>query len=260
MATSLGHHAARLTDARALRTPKGRREQRRFAFEGATLLREAVAAGFPIAELYATQTAYDSTPLAHELAASGVPTFVLAENDVSRISDLKTPSGLVAVASMRLHDPSELFRRGSPILILADVNDPSNAGTLLRSADAFGVAGVLFGRAGVDPYHPKVVRGSMGAVFRLALAVADAPSTEQAAAQAGVQVIGLAACGVALEKEQWLPPIALVVGHERRGLGAWESLCKRVLAIPMVGSAESLSAAVAGSIALYEASRAQRCQ
>ncbi len=255
MAARLGSRAERLAGVRALRSVKGRREQQRFAFEGATLLSEAIAADFLIEELYATHAAYESTSLVRELDGRGTPTFLIEEGAAANISDLTTPNGIVAVVQVRSCSVDELFRRGSPILVLADVNDPSNAGTLLRSADAFGCAGVLFGRLGVDPYHPKVVRGSMGAVFRLALSVADPPAAQTAAASAGVRVLGLAVDGIGLSQGDWRPPVAVVVGHERRGLGRWESLCTRVLAIPMAGRAESLSAAVAGSIALYEATR-----
>jgi RNA methyltransferase, TrmH family len=260
VATRLGNHAERLSSVRALRSIKGRREQHRFAFEGATLLAEAVASGFPVAQLYVTQAAYDSTPLVRQLEAAGAPVFLVEEAAAARISDLTTPSGIVAVGPMRLTGLEEFFQRGSPVLVLADISDPANAGTLLRSADAFGCAGVAFGRLGVDPYHPKVVRGSMGAVFRLALAVEDPPAVERAAAAAGVRVLGFAADGTPLNEEGWKPPLALVVGHERRGLGRWRSLCEGVLAIPMTGPTESLSAAVAGSIALYEASRFRPCQ
>jgi TrmH family RNA methyltransferase len=255
MAARIGRRAPRLTGVRALRTGKGRSERQRFAFEGPTLLAEAVTAGFPIEEVYATQTAYDSTALLHELDAQETPVFIVDEAALAGMSDLETPSGIVAVAPIRLLRPDELFRRGSPLLVLADVNDPSNAGTLLRSADAFGCPGVLFGRLGVDPYHPKVVRGSMGAAFRIALSVGDPPAAAVAAADAGVRLLGLAAGGRPICPDSWQAPLAIIVGHERHGLGRWESLCEQVLAIPMSGAAESLSAAVAGSIALFEASR-----
>jgi TrmH family RNA methyltransferase len=259
MATRLGAHAARLTAVRALRSVKGRREQQRFAFEGSTLLGEAAAANFPIAELYATQRAYDATPLVHDLERSGTPAFIVAESAIGGISDVATPSGILAVAPIRLRTPAEVVGMDCS-LVLADLNDPANAGTLLRSADAFGAGGVVFGALGVDPYHPKVVRGSMGAVFRLSIAIADPDETGAAAAAAGTGMLGLAAAGAPLDGEHFAPPVALVVGHERRGLGLWEGHCERLLAIPMRGAAESLSAAVAGSIALYEAARAQSCQ
>jgi RNA methyltransferase, TrmH family len=260
MASPLGNRAERLTRVRSLRTVKGRRETRRFAFEGPTLLAEALASGFPIEELYATQAAYEASSLLRDLEAAGTPTFLVEGAAAAAISDVTTPSGVVAVAPVRLTGIEELFRLGSPVLVLADVNDPANAGTLLRSADAFGCAGVVFGALGVDPYHPKVVRGSMGAVFRLPLAVGDAAQVGRGAAAAGARLVGLTAHGTPLAAERWTHPFGLIVGNERRGLGAWQSLCERTLAIPMTGPIESLSAGVAGSIALYEARRADPCQ
>jgi RNA methyltransferase, TrmH family len=256
VATTVGSHAHRLRAVRALRTVKGRREQGRFAFEGPTLLADAAAAGFPIVELYATQREYETTPLAAELEASGTPAFIVADTAAAGLSDVATPSGIVAVSPIVLRSLPELLRAPSPILVLADLNDPANAGTLLRSADAFGAGAVVFGRAGVDPYHPKVVRGSMGAIFRLTVGVAEAAELANAAGRAALRVLGLAGTGIPIAQEQWQGRQALVVGHERRGLGRWEALCDCVLSIPMRGPAESLSAAVAGSIALYEASRA----
>lgn len=253
MATRVGTHAERLAAVRALRTVKGRREQERFAFEGATLLAEAVAADFPIEELYVTEHAYESTALLRDVEARGTQTFLTAENAAASISDVATPSGIVAVSPIRLQPLAHLARAGSPILVLADLNDPANAGTLLRSADAFGAGTVLFGRLGVDPYHPKVVRGSMGALFRLGIGLANPAELKEAARAAGLQVLGLAATGASIAEERWDSHQALVIGNERRGLGDWENVCERLLSIPMRGAAESLSAGVAGSIALYEA-------
>ncbi len=256
MPERLGIHSDRLAEVRALRSPKGRRAQGRFAFEGITLLEEARASRFAIEALYCTAPAYDATPAVKELEAQGETVFLVEERSAAAISDLRTPSGIVAVAPMLLHSLDELVRATTLLLVLADVNDPANAGTLLRSADAFGCDGVIFGGLGVDPYHPKVVRGSMGAIFRLRLAVADPPALSAAATSAGVHFVGLAADGACLEGEQLQRPLAIVVGNERHGLGRWERLCERLAAIPMEGRSESLSAAVAGSIALYEARRA----
>jgi tRNA G18 (ribose-2'-O)-methylase SpoU len=118
----------------------------------------------------------------------------------------------------------------------------------------------VFGSLGVDPHNPKVVRGSMGAIFRLTISIADPEATAAAAAAAGVPMLGLTAEGAALPKARFEPPLALVVGNERHGLGGWQSGCQRLVSIPMRGGAESLSAAVAGSIALYQASLAESCQ
>lgn len=260
MATRLGLRAERLKEVRALQSVKGRRESGRFAFEGSTLLEEATSAGFPIEALYATEHAYAATPLVQRLERTGTPAYLIEAASASAISDVTTPSGIVAVAARRLVALPALFSRAGLFLVLADLGDPANVGTLLRSADAFGCAGVVVGSLGVDPYHPKVVRAAMGAVFRLALAVAEPEETAAAAAASGVRVVGLAADGQALSEEAWEGSTAVVVGHERQGLGRWESLCEAILGIPMAGRAESLSAGVAGSIALYQASLKRACQ
>jgi TrmH family RNA methyltransferase len=260
MATQLGFHAERLKAVAALRTVRGRRASRRFTFEGTTLLAEANAAGTPPEELYVTQEAYDAAPLVRELERLGVPTFIVDPSSVARLSDVATPSGVVAVAPQRLWSPDKAFMGAALSVVLADVGDPANAGTILRSAEAFGCTTAIFGSLGVDPYHPKVVRGSMGAVFRLRLVVCEPPGLAAAAAACGVRVLGLAAEGTPLEGHEWSFPSALVTGHERRGLGRWRYLCEGLLGIPMRGRAESLSAAVAAAIALYQASHAMACQ
>lgn len=260
MATRLGAHAQRLSAVRALRTVKARREQQRFLFEGVTMLGEAVAAGFPIAELYVTHDAYDSTPLIREVEAGGTPVFLVGDAALARVSDVTTPSGIVAVAEARMSQADALLRTGKRALILADLNDPTNAGALLRSADAFDCDSVLFGALGIGPYHPKVVRGSMGAIFRLAMGVINPQDAAVASRAAGVRMLGLATGGTPIAAEHWEPPYALIVGNERHGLGPWEAACTGMLAIPIATRAESLSAAVAGSIALYEARRSESCQ
>lgn len=251
MATQLGLHAERIVRVRALQGVKGRREQRRFAFEGPTLLEEARVSGFPIDEVFCTKRAHQENPSLHDLEALGIPTFIVPDRALANMSDLASPSGIVAVAPTQLQPAGEALAGESVVLILADINDPSNAGTLLRSADAFGCRSVVFGRLGVDPYHPKVVRGSMGAIFRVALALGD--PHELTALTPRPQFIGLSAQGTPVTQHSWAVPTALVVGNERHGLGRWRESCERLVAIPMTGRAESLSAAVAGSIGLYEA-------
>jgi TrmH family RNA methyltransferase len=257
MPTPLGAHADRLTGVAALKTVKGRRESGRFAFEGATLLDEAYRSGAPIEELYVTQTAYEATPLIHELDAAGTPTFVVDDRTAAKLSDVTTPGGILAVAPVRLHSAEALLAGAveGTALLLADLNDPGNAGTLLRSADAFGAIGVLFGRLGVDPYHPKVVRGAMGALFRLKLGVVEPAEAASAAAATGFTLLGLSAGGAPLSGLEWPARRILVVGHERRGLGRWEGAVSRRVGIAMAGPVESLNAAIAGSIALYEAAK-----
>jgi TrmH family RNA methyltransferase len=234
---------------------KGRREQLRYAFEGATLLADARAAKLPIEELYVTEAAYEATPQARELDLAGIPCYLVEPRTAQSISDVESPSGILAVTPIRPASLDEVMQLPGPLLLLADLNDPANAGSLLRSADAFGCRGVLFGALGVDPYHPKVVRGSMGAAFRLALASAEPQDLRAALRSSSRTLLGLAAGGDDIAGEAFSQGSVLAVGHERHGLGRWQALCNRLLAIPMIGQTESLSAAVAGSIGLFLACR-----
>ncbi len=250
MATLAGAHGERVRLARALLTSKGRKEQQRFAFEGPTLLGEAVRTGAQVLEIFATREAYDREPLVREVEASGTAVYFVDERTAEKVSDVETPSGIVAIAPMRFASLESVLS-SQRSLVLAGINDPGNAGTLLRSAEAFGARGVVFGSMGVEPYHPKVVRAAMGAIFRLALAVAEPDAVATAARETAAEILGLDARGADIREVERGDRIALVIGHERHGLGPWEAICGRRIAIPMSGPAESLNAAVAGSIALY---------
>ena len=255
MAVQLGAHAEKIHAVRELLATKGRREQSRFAFEGPTLLEEASRSGVRIDEAYATDSVYANSASVRALEAAGTPVYLVDDRTMGKISDLETPTGLVMVTPIQLKPVNLVFADPGVVLVLADLNDPGNAGTLLRSAEAFGVTRVVFGRFGVDPYHPKVVRGAMGAIFRLNLSVCEPIELAAAAAAAGATAFGLTTGGEPLSAAVFGQRSALIVGHERRGLGLWESACSRQLLIPMRGATESLNAAVAGSIALYEASK-----
>jgi RNA methyltransferase, TrmH family len=257
VATLAGAHAERVARVRDLQTVKGRKKHGRFVFEGATLLDEALRSGVEIEELYVTESVLEGNAAVQKLDERGTPVYLVDERVASRISDLTTPTGLVAVAQERAADLATILS-GRLTLVLADLNDPGNVGTLLRSAEAFGAQGVVVGSLGVDPYHPKVVRSAMGATFRIALAVASPQEFDVIAKGLNATVLGLAIDGDDIAEMQPGDPTVLLVGHERRGLGLWQNSANRLVAIPMSGPAESLNAAVAGSIALYIVGR--NCQ
>lgn len=255
MARRLGAHSPRLALVRALLRPKGRREQRRFLFEGPVLLDEARRSGVAIEAIYATQAAYDAAPVIREIEAGGVDVAIVDERTAARLSDVETPTGIVAVAPQRFERLDALLERPGTVIVLADLSDPGNAGSILRSAEAFGCAGAVFGGRGVEPYHPKVVRAAMGSLFRLPIALSDAEELRRVGLQAGRAIIGLTRPGEPLAA---LPPSpVVVVGQETQGLGPWAAACSFFASIPMRESVESLNAAIAAAIVLYETSKAQ---
>jgi TrmH family RNA methyltransferase len=249
---ALGAQSARISFARELLDKRGRDEHRAFAIEGATLLDEAVRSGATVRELYVT-AAGAAEPRVASLERSGVPTYLVADRTFAKISDVETPTGILAVVDLVPAPLDRMFAAPGLVLLVADLGDPGNLGTLLRAAEAFGAAGAIAGDLGVDPHHPKVVRAGMGAHFRLPVATGSPETVVAAARAAGAELVGLAAGGEDVGGLRWPARTVLVVGHERHGLGRWEPVCSTIAGIPMAPAAESLNAAVAGGIALYEA-------
>jgi TrmH family RNA methyltransferase len=250
--TALSPHNPRIERVRDLRTPRVRRERGRFAFEGPTLLAEAQRSGIMIEELYGTEAALGAhAALVAELEAAGTPVFTVPDRTLARLSDLETPPGLLAVGITPAGDLATILERPGAVLLLAGINDPGNAGTLLRSAEAFGAAGVLFGRGGVDPFAPKVVRGAMGSLFRLPVAVVEAEELLTAAGAAGRPIIAAALDGEPLAGAALPPNAILAVGNERHGVGGFLPRWDAAVRIEQATATESLNAAVAGSILLY---------
>jgi TrmH family RNA methyltransferase len=254
--TELSAHNPRIARVHELRTARGRREARAFTAEGPTLLAEAERSGLRPRELYGTAAGLRSAA-AERYEAAGIPVYQVAERAFARLTDLETPTGVLGVFELPEPDPAAVLTRPGVVLLLAGVGDPGNAGTLVRSAEAFGGAGVLFGRGGVDPFGPKCVRAAMGSLFRLPVATVDASSLLALAEANGRPVIATDLEGEDL-RATGIPANAIVaIGNERHGVRDWLPRWDRAVRIPQIGRAESLNAAVAGSIVLYEALRCQ---
>lgn len=256
--TDLGSHNPRIAAVRALQTAAGRREQGAFAIEGTTMLAEAERSGVRLRAVYGTAQGLDHAErdgFAARAEAAGVPVFRVADSALARMSGLTSSPGILAVVERPQDTVGAVLARPGPVLLLAAVNDPGNAGTLVRSAEAFGTVGVLFGDGGADPFGPKVVRASMGSIFRVPVASVGPDEIVAAAAATGRPLIVADREGEELHRVA-LPPDAIVaVGNERHGVRGWLPRWDRAVRIPQRDAAESLNAAVAGSILLYELGR-----
>jgi TrmH family RNA methyltransferase len=251
----LSVHNPRIERIRALRSPRGRRDAACFTIEGRTLIAEAQRSALAIREIYATPEALAQQPELAELETAALPIFTVPVRLYARLSDLETPPGILAVVDIPASDANAILASAGTVLLLAGINDPGNAGTLLRSAEAFGAAGALFGRGSVDPYSPKVVRAAMGSLFRLPVAVVEADWVAGAAAAAGRPIVAADTAGTDVADVVLPGPPILAVGNERRGVRDWLPHWDVSVRIPHGGRAESLNAGVAGSILLYVLSR-----
>jgi TrmH family RNA methyltransferase len=172
---------------------------------------------------------------------------------VAAASDTQHSQGVIALARWPQIEP------GVPgiVLVLDAIQDPGNLGTLLRSAEAIGVAEVLCAPGTVDAYSPKVVRAAMGAHMRLAIAQdLDWDATAERLSFVDHVYAADAEARMPYYAADWRQPSALIIGNEAHGLsGDARALARSLIGIPMRGRAESLNAAVAGSVILFEALR-----
>lgn len=186
--------------------------------------------------------------------AGATITHVEAEQ-LERALTTRTPQPIVAVAGLVSWSPAEIVggatESGLPVVVLAGVSDPGNAGTVIRSAAAAGAAGVLFTPGSVDPTNPKCVRSSAGALFALRVGAVDDLDVLR---DLGLTTIGAAAGGSSPDEVELAGPIALVLGGEAGGRPE-DQLVDVEVALPLEGGVESLNVAMAGSVLLYEARR-----
>lgn len=231
-----------------------RRRRNASVIEGPNLVSGCLDAGHPIEQLVLSE-GYAATPEAQRLVARvpAVPCLQLPDALFARVSGLATPSGALAVVPTpegRPVPPDARF-----CLALEDVQDPGNVGTLLRAAAAAGVEHVLLSPACAFAWAPKVLRAAQGAHFALNVAEGcDLAAFLRAFRGTSVALSGSAE--ESLYEADLRGPLALVVGNEGQGLSpALQALATRRVRIPMPGRAESLNAAVAGAVALFEAVR-----
>jgi RNA methyltransferase, TrmH family len=209
-----------------------------------------------------------ATPAATEehadLAAAGAPWTLVDENALASLSDSVTPAGVVAVCRF-LDVPLESVLgadlRPRLVAVCADVRDPGNAGTVLRTADAAGADAVVLAGSSVDAYHPRTVRASVGSLFHLPLAIEPVPlAAVRAARDAGLVVLAADGGGeVDLydADEQLARPTAWLFGNEAWGLpDELAAAADHRVRIPIHGRAESLNLATAAALCLYASARA----
>ena len=249
-----------------------RREEGCFVVEGIRMIREVPENRRIL--LFLTEDASRQYP---ELASWCERTELVSPQVLQKLSDTETPQGMLAVVSMSDRAPSaepardaeptgtaepasdaEPTRTVEPLyLVLDGLQDPGNVGTLIRTAEAVGATEVLMSRNTADPYSPKVVRSTMGTIFRVPVRITeDLPSAIEELKKKGVVIFGTHLSGTDFYEADLTGPAAFLIGNEGNGLSeAVAATSDRLLKIPMEGKVESLNAAVSGSVVAYEAYR-----
>jgi TrmH family RNA methyltransferase len=249
---------AKVRLARSLASrPKERRVNRAFLAEGIRLLEEALAADWPFRYvLYSNDLSERGGKVLQDVHARKIEAEEVRSRLLESISDTATSQGLLAVLE---DNPLPIPRRLDFVLILDAIRDPGNVGTLLRSAAAAGVQVVFVAPETADPVSPKVVRAGMGAHFRLPIHCLGWDAISRHLESAGLSVYLADMRGRPLWDMQLNSAIALVIGGEAEGASPRaRKLAKETISVPMEREVESLNAAVAGSILMFEVLRQRR--
>ncbi|HEX5861394.1 MAG TPA: RNA methyltransferase [Nocardioides sp.] len=253
--------SARVKEARKLSRRPVRSGRRLFLADGPKAVAEALAVDGCVVEVFATPAATEQYA---DLAAVGATWSLVDERALAALSDSVTPAGVVGVCRF-LDIPFGEVLAGDPglVVICADIRDPGNAGTVLRTADAAGADAVVLAGSSVDAYHPRTVRASVGSLFHLPLVIEPDPQAAvRAARDAGLVVLAADGAGeldLYDADQQLARPTAWLFGNEAWGLPPElaEAADHRVR-IPIHGRAESLNLATAAALCLYASARAHR--
>ena len=239
---------------------KARREQGLFVAEGRKMFGEAPADW--IEKVYVSETLTSDPALMEQVEK--LPYDIVADSVFRQMSDTQTPQGILTVLRRPSYTLEDILGGKNPlVMVLEDLQDPGNAGTILRTGEGAGVSGVLLTRTCVDITNPKVIRSTMGSVYRMPfLYVESVVSLTQELKKHNIRTFAAHLKGRNFyDQESYTGGTAFLIGNEGKGLteeAAHSADC--LIRIPMCGKVESLNAAMASGILMYEAARQRRQQ
>ena len=247
-------HNPTVQSLRELQKAKARREQGLFLADSVKMVREAIALSLCRTLIVERGREEDYAQEIADAQAKGCDILLVAPAVMGALSEQKTPQGIMATVAIR-PEPEQLL--GSLIVAMDGVQDPGNVGTILRTADAAGCAGALLSSACADLYSAKTLRATMGSVFRVpTLRTDNLPEAREAMKRRGYAVVATELGGEDFYKHCPHENCVLVIGSEGRGVSPEvRAAATHHLALPMRGGAESLNAAVAAGIMIYEMAR-----
>ena len=241
---------------RLLRRRADRATERAFVVEGPKLVDEAIAAG-AVEAVYVAPGTPPPEGLDEDISVR-----VLQRGVLERVADTVTPQPVLAICRS-VDVPLSAVLDATFVVVCVDVQDPGNAGTILRSAEAAGAGAVLFTGSSVDPSNPKAVRASAGSLFHVGVVNGGVPDDVLAQlGRRGLHRLGAdSRAGAPLDTVDLTVPVALVLGNEAHGLRAEiDAALDGRVTIPMSGRAESLNVGMAAAVMCFEVARQRRVQ
>lgn len=242
-----------------LKKSKERKEQKAFVIEGRKMFEEICQDKSRVIKAYFSDSYVKEQYGGRELPE--VPYEIVADSVFDAMAETVTPQGVLAVVKMPEYSLDDMIADAGTLVLLENLRDPGNLGTILRTAEAAGVSGVILSKESVDIYNPKVIRSTMGAVYRVPfLYVENFMELLKNLREQEVRLLAAHLKGQkTFDKADYSGKVGILIGNEANGLSdeAAELANEKVL-IPMAGSVESLNAAVAAALLMYEAFRKQK--
>lgn len=242
---------------------KMRRDEQVFIVEGVRMFQEAPPAW--IKEVYVSASFLEKNEkIVREKISGHVPCEVLSDEVFKKVSDTQTPQGVLCVLDMPHYDLKKSIAGqagGALFLLVEDLQDPGNLGTILRTGEGAGISGVIMTNQTADIFNPKVIRSTMGSIYRVPFFITDnLTDTIGMLKSAGISVYAAHLDeSVDYDLPDYTGPSAFLIGNEGGGLRRETARCaSRYIKIPMAGRVESLNAAAAATILMYEAARQRR--
>ncbi|MFO7820123.1 MAG: RNA methyltransferase [Halanaerobacter sp.] len=247
---------------RSLYQKKYRRENKQFVLEGVRLIEEAVKE-----EINLTQVFYSDYLLRNRqgerllkgLEKRGVEIYEIADDLLGQVADTVSPQGILAIADKIEYSLNDILSKEKELILIIDqIQDPGNLGTIIRTADAAGFDGLITTKGTVSLYNQKTIRATMGSFFRTPIAkVNDLDILENKIKESYFNLVVADTAGESYHFEiDYLPASAIVVGNEAHGpRQELIDMAEQLIKIPLLGGAESLNVAMATSVIAYEAVR-----
>ena len=242
-----------------LKKSKERKEQKAFVIEGRKMFEEICQEKNRVIKAYFSESYVKEQYSGKELPE--VPYEIVADSVFDAMAETVTPQGVLAVVKMPEYSLEEMLESAGTLVLLENLRDPGNLGTIIRTAEAAGVSGIILSKESVDIYNPKVIRSTMGAVYRVPfLYVEDFMALLTELREKKVRLLAAHLKGQKMfDKADYSGKVGILIGNEANGLSEEASeLAEEKVLIPMAGSVESLNAAVAAALLMYEAFRRQK--
>lgn len=240
-----------------LKTKKGRKQQDALLIEGEHLFEEAVRAEQAFQAVILSEAVKEKRADWLKKVPGNVPVFELPSSLFQQLAETTTPQGIMAVVRCPRWSLDEVWKQtkgGNTFLLLDSIQDPGNLGTLIRTAKATGMDGIFLGKGTVDPFNGKVIRASMGAIFKVPLWQEDLSAVIPVLKDRNVTVVNASPHATRSYFHYPFPSrVAILLGNEGRGVDRrLEEFVDDHVTIPMPGGTESLNVSVTGALLMYE--------